>query len=196
MIDDNKVKPYTDKQLLDKVRSLNDFKFIPNKYWLLFVRSEEDTPNKFDDKCYLYHGEEFIMVTSCTTNAGISGLYNYQKYNLNGTFIAKSNVWNYEVWKYGLHRSKMPALRQVRAMIGFRDNNRNDKSEEIGDEVKGLYGINFHTVDYRLRPSFWRRLIGGWSVGCFVLNKVNDYLKILSYLRKQPSVSMCILKEF
>ena len=44
------VKNYTDKQLLDRVMSLKSFTFIPAGLWLLFVRSNEDQNNVFDDK--------------------------------------------------------------------------------------------------------------------------------------------------
>lgn len=62
------VRTYKDKELLEKVKSLSSFKDIPSGYWLLGVRSNEDTPNRFDDKIYLFKGEEFILVTSATTN--------------------------------------------------------------------------------------------------------------------------------
>jgi len=43
------VKSYTDIQLLDKVKTLKGFKGIPETYWILAVRSNEDetdsTPN-------------------------------------------------------------------------------------------------------------------------------------------------------
>lgn len=196
MINDNAVRGYTDKELLNRCKKTPGFVGFPKGYWLLFVRSEENLPNVFDDKVYMYKGTEFVMTTSCTTNAGATGLSNYERYNRKGTFVAKSDVWNYGLWKYGLHRSRMPALRQHRKITGFRDNNRNNQAEEIGNEVRGYYGINFHTVDYALRPSFWRRFIGGWSVGCFVVNNVSKYLQILEPLKNQESVSMCILKEF
>lgn len=193
---DNAVRSYTDRELLDRCSELNSFEGFPNNYWFLFVRSNEDNPDVFDDKVYMFHNENFISVTSCTTNAGLKGLLNYQRYNPKGTFVAKSDIWNYNLWEYGLHRGKMPALRQKNKIFGYRDSNRNNKAEEIGNIVSGYYGINFHTVDYSLRPSFWRRLIGGWSVGCFVLNQVSDYLYFLKKVKYQKSISMCLIKEF
>ena len=41
------VKNYTDKQLLDRVKSLESFKEIPDDYWLIFVRSA----NPISDSC-------------------------------------------------------------------------------------------------------------------------------------------------
>lgn len=193
---DNAVRSYSDKELLERVKGLSSFSGFPLDYWLLFVRSEENNPDVFDDKVYVYHGKTFVTTAGCTTNAGSKGLRNYERYNRKGTFVAKSDEWYYGLWRYGLHRRKMPALRQVRKILGYRDNNRNNQAEEIGKVVSGLYGINFHTVDYSLRPSFWRRWIGGWSVGCFVVNDVSEYLKILKLLKYQKNVDMVLIKEF
>jgi len=190
------VKSYSDSQLLRRVKSTNGFKGIPKGYWLLFVRSNENSPNTFDDKVYLYKGEVFIKVATCTTNAGLKALKNYKRQGLSGAFITKSDEWFYDIWKYGLHRGKMPALRQVGRIFGYRDNNDNNLAEEIGKLVSGYFGINFHTIDYNLRPNFFRRLIGGWSWGCFVVNKVSDYLFILNKLKPQKIVSFCLIKEF
>ena len=44
------VKNYTDKQLLDRVKLMINYKDIPSGYWILGVRSNEDQANVFDDK--------------------------------------------------------------------------------------------------------------------------------------------------
>lgn len=190
------VRGYTASQLLNRVASLPSFKGFPKDFWLLGVQSNEDEPNVFDDKFYLFKEKRFIMVATGTTNAGTTGLRSYQKYNKNGTFVIKTNEWFYGLWKFGYHRGKMPALKQVRPILGYRDNNRDDKIDEVGKIVKGYYGINFHSVDYGLRPGFWRRLVGLWSVGCQVLNDINQYLSILTKVKNQESVTYCIIKEF
>ena len=106
------VRAYTDKQLLDKVISLSTFNGIPKGYWLLGVRSNEDEPDKYDDKVYLYYGTKFIMVTSCTTNPGKYGLLNFKEWNSQGVAVIKSNMWHYDLWKPGIHKGKMKALVQ------------------------------------------------------------------------------------
>lgn len=192
----NNVRNYTTQQLLDRVKKASGFTSIPAGYWFCFVRSSEDAPNVFDDKGYLFQGTKFIEVFGCTTNSGTTGLLNFQRFNRAGTFIAKTDQWNHDLWAYGLHQGRMPALRQVNNIIGHRDNNRNNKAEEIGPEVRGIYGINFHSVDYALKHGFWRRVINGWSVGCFVLPVVTTYLRILNTVKNQRRISMVLLKEF
>jgi hypothetical protein len=72
------VRSYTSKQLLDKVKTLKSFVVIPSGYWILGVQSNEDAYDRFDDKFYLFKGEDFIMVTTGTTNAGSDGQQNFE----------------------------------------------------------------------------------------------------------------------
>ena len=159
------VKSYSDSQLLDRVKSIKSFKGIPEGYWILGVRSNEDEPNKFDDKFYIWNGEKFITMTSGTTNPGTPILEGgFLKYNKVGAAVLKSDEWYYGVWKYGLHQGKMPALRQVGPFIVYRDGDKDKKSEELGTPIVGSnYGINFHTVSYDLSSKKISEIIGEWS---------------------------------
>lgn len=190
------VKSYTDKQLLDKVKKLDSFKSLPSDYWILGVQSKGDAYNLFDDKFYVFKGEKFIGVVSGTTNAGATGLKNYNRYNRKGCAIIKTDEWYYNLWRYGLHKGRMPALKQVKPIKYFRDWNRNNKVEEMGEMYEGVIGINFHTVLYQKKLSFWRKLIGGWSVGCQVVNHVGKYYNILKRVKNQNKVTYCLIKEF
>ena len=191
-----KVRNYKAKELLDRVKELPSFKGIPEDYWILGVQSNEDTYNHFDDKFYMFKGELFVMVVTGTTNAGTTGLKNYERYNKNGVLVVKTDEWYYGLWQYGLHRGKMPALRQIRPIKYFRDWNKNTKAEEIGEVKEGLCGVNFHTVLYQKTLSFVRRFIGGWSVGCQVVNNVGRYYKMLDRVKYQEDVTYCLIKEF
>ena len=145
------VKSFSDKELLEKVKSLSSFKKIPEGYWLLGVRSNEDTANKFDDKIYLFKGEEFIIVTSATTNPGSPTLTQFEKVNKDGAAVIKSEEWYYNVWKYGKHQGKVEALLQLGAKVKvYRDTDKDVKSEEQGKLQEGYFGINFHPNTYNL----------------------------------------------
>lgn len=189
------MKNYTDEQLLNRVKGLKSFIRIPNDYWILGVQSNEDKFNEFDDKFYLFKGEKFIMVTTGTTNAGLTGLKNYETYNSEGCAVIKTDEWYYTLWKPGLHKGKMRALKQYSAIKYYRDWNKNDKVEEIGKVREGIIGINFHTASYQ-PYNVITRLIGGWSTGCQVANNTADYYKILDYIGNQDVVSYCLIKEF
>lgn len=192
------MRNYTEKELLERVKSLNSFKEIPNGYWLLGVQSVEDRFNEFDDMMFLFKRDEYIMKTTCTTNAGLTGLKNYHTYNSEGCAVIKTNEWYYDLWAPGLHRGKMKALRQ--ALTGtpikyYRDWNKNNKAEEIGNVKEGVIGINFHTATYQ--PGiFTIPFINGWSTGCQVCNNTRDYYRILDYIGNQNRVTYCLIKEF
>ena len=189
------VRKYTDKQLLDRVKSLKSFKSIPNGYWILGVQSQEDTFNVFDDKFYLFNGEKFVLVTSGTTNAGKNGLMKYETYNPEGVAVIKTNEWYLDVWKFGLHKNKMEALKQIRPFLISRDGDRDQKIEE-SNALPVICGINFHANTYDLTSTEIKQIIGGWSLGCQVVNDVQKYNQIISLVKPQKIVSYCLIKEF
>jgi hypothetical protein len=190
------VKSYTDKQILDRVKGLKSFKGIPQGYWIVGVRSEEDAPNKYDDKFYLFNGEQFVKVVTGTTNPGTPILQGgFLKYNRVGAAVVKADEVYYDVWKFGLHQGKMPALRQVGNFIVYRDGDKDGKSEEIGAPITGSgYGINFHTCSYLEKVV--GENIGGWSAGCQVVNNTEQYYMIINLIKDQNHVTYCLLKEF
>lgn len=190
------VKTYNDKQLLDKVKTLPNFKTIPSDYWILGVRSNEDAPNSFDDKFYLFKGQEFVWVTSGTTNAGTPTLKQFEKVNKNGAAILKSDTWYYNVWKFGKHNGKVDALLQLGASVQvYRDIDKDENSEEQGKLESGYFGINFHPNTYDLtKPS--GSSIGWWSAGCQVVNNVTKYKEFIKLCKPQKKVSYCLIQEF
>lgn len=190
------VRPYTDKQLLEKVKSLSSFTKIPDGYWLLGVRSLDDLPNRFDDKIYLFKGEEFVLVTSATTNAGTPTLRQFEKINKDGAAILKADEWYYNVWKYGKHNCKVEALLQLGNKVTvYRDTDKDDKSEEQGKLQTGYFGINFHPNTYDLsKPSGTN--IGWWSAGCQVVNNISNYKLMIGLLKREKLVTYCLINEF
>lgn len=190
------VKNYNDKQILDRVKSLKSFKGIPQGYWIVGVRSNEDAPNKYDDKFYLFNGEQFVKVVTGTTNPGTPILQGgYLKYNKVGAAVVKADEVYYDVWKFGLHQGKMPALRQVGNFIVYRDGDKDGKSEEIGAPIVGSgYGINFHTCSY-LEKTIGEN-IGTWSAGCQVVNNTEQYYMIINLIKNQNKITYCLLNEF
>lgn len=202
----SKVRSYTDQELLNKVRSLSSFKFIPSGSWLLGVRSSEDTFDTYDDKIYEFKGEQFIRVVTATTNAGGGILLGgYKKYNSKGTAILKSNEWYYNVWEFGYRRGA-PELKQYGSKVKiYRDGNNNKKSEEIGEIAEGYFGINYHTNTFNLglhNLKIIKWIIGSWSAGCQVTNNRSSYLKQMKNFKalhrsgKQKFISYCLIKEF
>lgn len=200
------VRNYTDSELLEKVKSIEKFRIIPNERWILGVRSKADLPNKFDDKFYVFEGEKFIVVLTGTTHPGVSILKSFDAYNKNGAAVVQANMWYYNLWSFGQHKGKMPALLQTGAQVNvFRDGNKNDKSEEIGAITRGFYGINFHTNTYDFSKDsikIKKEDVNNWSAGCQVTNDREKYLSLMEYFEKakkdkqQGFVSYCLINEF
>jgi len=195
------VRAYTDKELLDKVQTLDSFEKFPKGYWILAVRSKADKPNKFDDKFYIYKGTDFVTVTSGTTNPGTSILRGgFKRYNKVGAAVVKSQEWYYDIYKYGLHNRKMPALRQrsSKPILYYRDGDMDGKSEEKGKLESGVIYTNFHGSTYSRGSLLERDNINGWSAGCLVCNKNKDYEEIIDLLKSsdQKYFSVCLIKEF
>jgi hypothetical protein len=189
------VKSYTDNQLLTRVKALPSFKGIPTGLWILGVQSSEDRFNEFDDKFYLFEGERFVMVTSGTTNAGKNGMISYESQNPQGVAVIKTNEWYYNVWKYGLHKGKMRALKQVRPFLISRDEDKDQQIEE-GVSMPVICGINFHANTYDLTNQELKSIIGAWSLGCQVVNNTPKYVQFMDLLQPQKIVTYCLLKEF
>jgi len=192
------VRSYNDEELLIRVKSLLSFKNIPEGYWILGVRSNEDAPNKFDDKFYIFLGEKFVTVLTGTTNPGTPVLEGgFLKYNPAGAAVLKSDEWYYDVWTYGLHLKKMPALKQVGNFIVYRDGDKDQKSEEIGTPIKGSgYGINFHAATYDDSFQGIQENIGNWSAGCQVCNNKQKHLAAVKMMKSQKRVTYVLIKEF
>jgi len=200
------VRSYTDEELLEKAASIKGFNGFPTDYWGLAVSSNENQPDVFDDKFYLFKGKEFIEVTSFTTNTGTYGLKNFKEWNKDGAFVIEKNQWIYDFWQcavtkngkrtHALHKGKMKAWRQNKPCWGYRDNDGDNIAEQIGKRVFGMFGINGHTVTYKAVEMI-KKLIGGWSVGCQVFNNTKDYYDIIdTVFENQDTISYCILEEF
>jgi len=193
------VKNYSINQILTKVESLPSFKSIPSDYWLFGVRSSHIIPNMFCDEMYQMKGQALIKVTSCTTDPGSPGLIDYKKYNNDGIAVVKDGEWYYNLWKYGMHKDKMPALKQINDILYYRDNNGNKTPEEIGVVHKGVIGIDWHTGTYLPELQAVKLVIpdvGTWSLGCQVMDVVKDYYAMLDLMKNQASVSYCLVKEW
>lgn len=190
------VKSYTADQLLAQVKSLNNYKEIPAGRWILGVRSNEDTPNKFDDKFYIFDNETFVMVLSGTTNPGTPTLTQFEKVNKAGAAVLKSDRWYYNVWQFGRHQGKVDALLQLGAKVDvYRDIDRDHKAEEQDALQSGYFGINFHPNTYKANGK-GGELIGWWSAGCQVSND-ERYWKLIAFFKaNQKNVSYCLINEF
>jgi len=190
---------FTDKEILDRVRSLPSFNPVvgfPTGILEVGVRSKADLFDQFDDKFFTYDCSDrnnpvFLMARKGTTNSGSYGLKKFHEYNHLGCAVLKSDQIVYDSHVFGKFRNK-DAYRQNKGFPYYRDNNRNNRAEEIGPVYNDIIGAHLH------RAGVDSTVINNWSTACMVTAKEADFKKWLKYLadRGNPPVSLCILKEF
>lgn len=199
------VRNYTTEQLLARFSSLPSYipsNSIPDNL-IIAVRSNEDTPNVFDDKMYFFRKGKFKFVTSCTTNPGgpiLTG--GWRKFNNMGAAILKSDEIYYNAYQKSdgtvvrHHNGKMPCLRQMTSMKYYRDANNDLKSDERGEIFRGNFSTNIHLNNYNLLNRIISRMVGEWSAGCQVLNNAYDYSRMLETYPFAERITYCLLLEF
>lgn len=193
------VKPYSDAEIFARAKRVlgNNFKRTNGLPLLVAIRSNEDEPDRYDDKFYVYDEQDnFVSVTSGTTNAGVHYLRNFEELKVIGTGVIKANEFYPRGYKKGLHNGRMPCMRQSVPFKYFRDNNRNLKAEETGKQYVGIINANFHTIDYNIKTNKVGSLIGKWSAACMVANVVEDYREILTFLYRYSECDFLILQEW
>ncbi|HKP70604.1 MAG TPA: hypothetical protein VJV05_15055 [Pyrinomonadaceae bacterium] len=188
------MRSFTDEEVLARVSSLPTFKGFPNGPLDVWIRSSADTFDSFDDKAFTYecYGEakppKFVMARAGTTNAGSYGLKHFDDYNHLGCAVLKSDIIVYDSHTSGLHKGK-PAYRQVKGFPYFRDNNCNERAEEIGKEYEDVIFANVH------RAGVNSTVIKNWSTACLVTANLTKFLDWLKWMNKRP-LTVAILKEW
>ena len=187
------VREYTDQQIIDRLPICDGWKGLPDGILDVWVRSDEDEFDRFDDKVYTYDCSsgvaKFKGVCSGTSNAGAEGLKHYDKYNREGCAILKGNQIVYNSHAHGLHKGKYPAYRQVKPFPYYRGGNKNNKAEEIGPVHNDIIGANCH------KAGMYSTYIGGWSVACLVRNRQAAYDAWMKFMDHRP-LSVAILEEW
>lgn len=191
------VRPYTDEQVLSKVESLDTFDGWKKGKYDVWVRSNEDEFDRFDDKVYSYEvvndGERpvFIMVCSGTTNAGAQGLKNFEKYGNTRCAILKADHMVYESHYYRKHQGKYYAYCQHKPWPYYEDSNHDEKSDTDGKLIEGKV---IYANSHRAGTASTR--IGGWSIACLVRNTRVQYNKWMAWMDKDKFINTAILDEW
>ena len=188
------MKRYTDEQLLDRVESLPTFTGWHVGIYDVWLRFSDGKANHFNDKVYTYEcltcGQrpKFIMVGTGTTVAGTKSLKEFEKYNKIGTAVLKSDIIIYDSHVYGRHKNYM-AYRQNKSFPHYRDGDKDELAEEIGEVYEGIIYANCH------HAGTLSTLIDGWSAGCLVRNVLKQWDSWMRFMKKR-NLNVCILKEF
>ena len=191
------VKQYTDYELLNRVDEIGGK--IPNigKYLIIGVQSQEDTYNLFDDKFYVFDGNQFKQVSSGTTNVGKTALLNFDHYDLPGAAVWKTDQFIKDCFIPGLHKGKMKALRANKPIFYYRDSDKDNKAEQQGELLYENIWANMHGVDYDPYSNIVKQNINGWSFACQVWNNMSAYKQMINATWKRGGeVDYALLKEW
>lgn len=120
-------------------------------------------------------GKERMMAWTITTDPGVYWLNH--PLNKLGSAILKPNQY-VNCYSLGFHKSKKdhPALVQRGNVTVYRDNDKDNNSDERSKQESGLFGINIHRANRVGRTSS----IDKWSAGCQVFPVKSDHDKLIS----------------
>lgn len=184
------VRNYTDGELILRMKSLDSFLYVPKGPHIIIVRSDEDQPDKYDDKLYLFIGEKFISVMSCTSNSGLYGLKKWYNWNKLGTAVIKFDEIYYNSFMKSdgkfvrHHNGKQQCFRQIAPLKYYRDSNSDNKIDEVGPIYIANNSTNVHCNSYKYFTGVRTWLIGKWGTGCTVVNNLTKYWEVL--MKKIP----------
>lgn len=145
---------------------------------LIGVRSEDSTPNTFNDWfCMLwrFQGNWNLLTFPITTDPGTYWLGSERMGSENGTAVLKKGHWE-KMWKVGRHKN-YKALQQINEVVVLRDDNQDGKVDtDTEKEQRGIFGINCH------RASQWQttKEVGAYSAGCQVFADPQNFLHMLT----------------
>ena len=184
------------KSLLDKIANTDieqvmirkGYRFFKGVYNLniIGVRSKESVKqsNRFDDILIVAFGlatsgynSSTKFIFQITTDPGIKSLK--VPMNAKGTAILVPGQYRGS-HKIGLHQGKYEALVQCAPVKVYRDANRDDILDVDKRTIDtGMFGINIH------KAGLASVIVDGWSAGCQVLAKTDEYEIFMDLCRKQ-----------
>lgn len=111
-----------------------------DKLNLIGIRTNDNTPDKFNDYFVLVEKNAITGIFECTTDPGVYWLNNPSR--INGTAILIPNQYlNSHV--FGIHKD-YPALVQFKPLKVWRDNNKDSILDYKGPTYSDVQGLNIH----------------------------------------------------
>ncbi len=192
------VKNYTDAEIIARIESLSTFAGWKKGKYDIWVRSQEDAFNKFDDKVYRAEvkeeGQKPIFVPgahSGTTNPGAQGLKNFEKYGNKRCAVLVADVIVYDCMEFRKHKGQYDAYCQCKPLPYIWDDNKNEKSGDSGKIIEGQnIGANNHAAGEDSED------IGGWSIACTVRDVKKQFNAMMTWMNKDKYQTRIILNEW
>jgi hypothetical protein len=116
-----------------------------------------------------------------TTEPGKKSVLQYESMGIRGG-VARLVEGQYRgSHALGLHQGKYEALRQVKPVKVYRDDNK-DLVYDENKITEGVYGINIHKAG---QDSTW---VENWSAGCQVFKRVKDFDEFMKIVKKSSKI--------
>jgi hypothetical protein len=143
--------------------------------------TNEEVTNKFDDLLTVSYKTENIWnfrQWGCTTDPG--KYYTENLLNPDGVAILIPGQYR-STYSIGLHQGKYEALKQMKPVQVYRDNNKDNFYDMQPDDIQeGIFGINIH----RASATGTSTQIDKWSAGCQVIANYKDFDRLMWLARQ------------
>ena len=165
---------------VQQVLAQKQYKFFtggkPYNLNIIGIRSASPVVNIFNETMLVIFNDELdepqVAYFPCTTKAGKHYLKN--PLHPDGCAITAEGQYLGAFIKRK-HRGKYNALCQDRAIDYYRDGNKNDQHELLGQKIRGKIGLNIH----REAINRVSQKIGKYSAGCAVIQSGFEYFMFL-----------------
>lgn len=145
------------------------------------VNFNNKVTNKFDDEIHLIYrvgSKWYNKIYPITTDPGT--YYMNKPLDSKGTVILVPKQYR-KSYALGYHLNKYKALVQVGYVEVYRDNNKDDVYDFVGN-YSGMYGINIH------KAGIDSSSIDNWSSGCQVFKRQTDFNDFIKILEKSAEI--------
>jgi hypothetical protein len=147
--------------------------------------TNEEVTNKFDDLLTVSYKTGNIwnfQQYGCTTDPG--KYYTENLLNPDGVAILVPGQYR-STYSIGLHQGKYEALKQMKPVQVYRDNNKDNFYDMQPDDIhEGIFGINIH----RASATGTSTQIDKWSAGCQVIANYEDFNKLMLLAKQAEAI--------
>ena len=181
---------FTRLQIEETVKS-KGYKWFENGNYNLNIvgvrnsSTNEEVTNKFDDLLTVSYKVGNIWnfrQWGCTTDPG--KYYTENLLNPDGVAILVPGQYR-STYSIGLHQGKYEALKQMKPVQVYRDDNKDNCYDMQPDDIQeGIYGINIH----RASSSGTSTQIDKWSAGCQVVANYEDFNKLMLLAKQAETI--------
>ena len=188
---DGQIGDLTKKALHNFIyKSLIDKKYRSQQKMLVWIRTDQNLTNSFDDFCILIVNANIELICKATTTAGDYYIFNpITTGGITGTAVT---VPQQIVESHEFITSKnwktlwlgMPFFKQIKPLDVYRDWNKDRKIDTL-KKTFGIYGINLHQMGLG-------NIVNNWSAGCNGTSK-DDWTKNVQYFKQGEKIDYTLL---